>query len=130
MKLRPHHLICTLGYEGKGYSEKFVAHMNEITERLRKKDGLRVEVVQSTDDICSHCPHMLDTDLCEKNEAVKEHDQKVYDALGLEEREYAYSDLLDIIRQKVNPDVLCYLCGDCMWLPLTDCRRLILDFLD
>ena len=25
--LRPHHLLCTQGYSGKGYDENFVAHM-------------------------------------------------------------------------------------------------------
>ena len=27
--LRPHHLLCTQGYSGHGYSEAFVEHMND-----------------------------------------------------------------------------------------------------
>lgn len=130
MKLRPHHLICTLGYEGKGYSDSFVRHMNKITECLRTEDELSIEVVNSTDDICARCPHMLDIDYCEKNEAVKSHDEKVSQALCLEERKYTYQELLSIIRIKVTPEILSQLCGDCMWLPLTSCRQLITDFLN
>ena len=28
--LRPHHLLCTQGYSGHGYSEAFVEHMNPL----------------------------------------------------------------------------------------------------
>ena len=34
IKLRPHHLLCTQGYSGKGYSEEFVEHMNEVVAML------------------------------------------------------------------------------------------------
>lgn len=104
--------------------------MEAVTTRLRMEEDLRVEIVCSTDDICSHCPHMLGIDLCEKNDEVNAHDQKVFDALGLEEREYAYAELQAIIRRKVTSGVLCHICGNCMWLPLTNCQSLLLDFLN
>ena len=34
--LRPHHLLCTQGYSGHGYSEAFVEHMNDIVHQLRE----------------------------------------------------------------------------------------------
>ena len=33
--LRPHHLLCTQGYSGHGYSEAFVEHMNDVVHQLR-----------------------------------------------------------------------------------------------
>ena len=32
--LRPHHLLCTQGYSGHGYSEAFVEHMNTRAKEL------------------------------------------------------------------------------------------------
>ena len=34
MKLRPHHLMCTQSYAGKGYDEDFVKVMDKITYEL------------------------------------------------------------------------------------------------
>ena len=33
--LRPHHLLCTQGYSGKGYDNDFVAHMTDVVHQLR-----------------------------------------------------------------------------------------------
>ncbi|MDD7224175.1 MAG: DUF1284 domain-containing protein, partial [Lachnospiraceae bacterium] len=30
--LRPHHLLCTQGYSGKGYSDDFVENMDKIVD--------------------------------------------------------------------------------------------------
>ena len=39
--LRPHHLLCTQGYSGKGYDENFVAHMNKVLPELRNVPGTK-----------------------------------------------------------------------------------------
>jgi len=38
IKLRPHHLLCTKGYGGMGYSEGFVENMTAITTHLCSAD--------------------------------------------------------------------------------------------
>lgn len=38
IKLRPHHLLCTQGYSGNGYSDNFVKNMDYITEMLRNSN--------------------------------------------------------------------------------------------
>lgn len=129
IRLRPHHLLCTLGYEGKGYDDAFVAHMDTITDRMRKGARLKVEIVNTTDDICAKCPNKLGEDLCEKNEEIKSHDKRVFEALGLCQAIYDYESLKRLLREKVTSDSLYNLCGECMWLPLTNCRRLIIEFL-
>lgn len=40
--LRPHHLLCTQAYSGKGYDEAFVRNMDRVTESLLR-------------DICGDC---------------------------------------------------------------------------
>lgn len=42
MYLRPHHLLCTQGYSGKGYSEDFVAHMDQVVDYLRNQEDAKV----------------------------------------------------------------------------------------
>ena len=89
--LRPHHLLCTQGYSGKGYSEGFVSHMNEVVDELRNRPGTKITLTFSTDTLCSCCPHKEGEDLCDTQEKVKRFDQKVVDYFGLEEKEYSAS---------------------------------------
>ena len=37
IKLRPHHLLCTQGYSGKGYSREFVENMTEIVKSIKNE---------------------------------------------------------------------------------------------
>lgn len=36
--IRPHHMLCMQFFEGKGYSDGFVASMAAIKEKLEKED--------------------------------------------------------------------------------------------
>ena len=59
VRYRPHHFLCSLGFEGKGYSEGFTANMSAIVMgRLRTAGGEAtvIEVTGGLDDICAPCP--------------------------------------------------------------------------
>lgn len=126
MRLRPHHLLCTQAYEGKGYSENFVLHMNGMVERLRTQRWELVELALTTDDICAGCPKRLGENLCQENDSVLEQDQKVLEVFGLTEGSYRYSDLIEEIRSRMTPELLEKLCGSCSWYPVSRCRELLL----
>ena len=100
--LRPHHLLCTQGYSGKGYDENFVAHMNEVVHELRNVPGTRIMLTFSTDTLCSCCPHKEGEDLCDTQEKVKRFDHKTIEYFGLEEKEYVYQDLIREIDEKMR----------------------------
>lgn len=51
IKLRGHHLLCILGYQGAGYSESFVENFDQIIARLN--NGVKIQIVEGTDDICT-----------------------------------------------------------------------------
>jgi hypothetical protein len=51
MKLRPHHLLCTQGYSGRGYNDAFVENLNAVTAYLRSGDNASITLVCGTDDI-------------------------------------------------------------------------------
>lgn len=129
LKLRPHHLICTLGYEGKGYSDSFAQHMDQIVTCLCTEKDLSIQIVNTTDDICAACPNKISENLCAKEKDIKAHDKRVFDALQLKAKTYPYETLKACIRKKITAEKLCEICGECMWLPLTQCRKLVLNFL-
>lgn len=126
MKLRPHHLLCTQGYSGKGYSNAFVANMTVITSRLRGEENVEFDLVFSTDDLCEKCPKMLGPDLCKDQDQVKGFDSKVVSYFGLEERRYRYRDIVREINEKITREILEDICGGCGWYPVSACRRNIL----
>ena len=86
--LRPHHLLCTQGYSGKGYDNDFVAHMTDVVHQLRDVPGTTIHLTFSTDTLCSCCPNKLGTDLCDTQEKVKRYDAKTVEYFGLEEKDY------------------------------------------
>ena len=126
MKLRPHHLLCTQGYSGKGYSNDFTDNMTAITNRLRGEDNVSVEIVFSTDDICTKCPRKLGEDLCNENDKVKTFDKKVVDYFGIEEKSYVYQDIIREINAKMTASMIDDICGNCSWYPISACKRTIL----
>lgn len=125
MKLRPHHLLCTQGYEGKGYSDAFVENMTAITDLLRSGERARIDLVFSTDDICAKCPMMLDVDRCEANEKIKRLDQKVVHYFGLEEKSYIYQEIVCEINTKITASIMDDICSECSWYAVSACKKRI-----
>ncbi|MCI8834123.1 MAG: DUF1284 domain-containing protein [Ruminococcus sp.] len=126
MDLRPHHLLCTQGYSGKGYSEEFVDNMNRLTAQLRGEEPVRIQLCFSTDDLCTCCPNKQGENQCSTNEKVLRFDRKTVEYFQLEEREYIYQELIAQIQKKVTPEMLADICSDCAWYPVSACREKIL----
>ncbi|MCL2854790.1 MAG: DUF1284 domain-containing protein [Defluviitaleaceae bacterium] len=123
MRLRPHHLLCIQGYEGKGYSEEFVKNMDDVVQLLSKDRDAMVDIVFSTDDICCKCPLMLGCDLCQTNDKVKAMDSKVIEYFGLKEKSYMYHKLIDGIKEKMTAEMMDDICGDCSWYASSNCKK-------
>ncbi len=126
IKLRPHHLLCTQGYSGKGYNQEFVENMNEIVRRLRTEKATEITVVFSTDDLCAHCPNMVGTDLCTSQEKVKRFDRKTAEYFGLEEKTYIYQELIQKINSQMTSQRMDDICDGCQWYPVSSCKKNIL----
>ncbi|KFE37004.1 DUF1284 domain-containing protein [Thioclava atlantica] len=118
LKFRPHHFLCSLGFEGKGYSEEFTANMSGIVEgRLRRPDGpaVEIEVVGAADDICGPCPSRRGSG-CSSQDRIARIDASHARALGL-----APGDVLTwgeaLERMAALPgDVHQEICAECQWL--------------
>ena len=122
--LRPHHLLCTQGYSGNGYSPEFVEHMNDVVERLRHGDD-RIKITFSTDTLCSCCPNKLGENKCVSQDKVKWFDDRVVEYFGIEEKEYHYREIIKEIDEKMTGEMMDDICSRCSWYPISSCRKRI-----
>lgn len=115
MTLRPHHLLCTQNFIGKGYNPEFVEHMTSIVKYLTENPSTAINITLSTDDICKKCPHKLGSDNCAFNEKVKLFDKKMTEHFNIKEGEYIYGDIIrkinDLMTISIHEDV----CFGCQW---------------
>ncbi len=125
VRYRPHHFLCSLGYEGKGYSPEFTDNMTAIVMgRLRAAggDATVIEVTGAADDICAPCPKRRGT-LCQNQEKIKVLDRAHAAALRLAPRErLTWGEAKARIRAHVPPGSLATLCRGCQWEPLGLCE--------
>lgn len=118
LRYRPHHFLCSLGFQGKGYSDSFAANMARIVMgRLRTPEGGDevIEVTAATDDICAPCPHRRGT-ACERQEKIAALDAAHARALNLAPGDrLTWAEAQDRIRAQVPPGSLKSLCAGCEW---------------
>jgi len=100
--------------------------MDKITARLRSEKDIKVTITASTDDICAKCPLMEGVDLCTTNDIIKPIDSKVMQYFGVEEKQYAYHDIIREINKKMTPELLDDICGKCSWYPVSACKDILL----
>lgn len=58
-RMRAHHLLCLLAFQGKGYSQAFIERMNELKSRYLMDEPFIL--VDGSDSGCEQCPHYLIT---------------------------------------------------------------------
>ena len=129
LRFRPHHFLCALGYQGKGYSDAFTANMTAIVvDRLRAPGGdeVIIETTGATDDICTPCPKRRGR-LCTNQQAIATLDRAHAAALKLKPRErLTWGEAQQRILDNVPPGSLKILCAGCQWLELGLCEDALL----
>lgn len=124
VRFRPHHFLCTLGFQGKGYSADFTANMAQIVDLLRAPGGgdMLLEVTMQADSICAPCPHRRGVS-CEKAARITALDQRHAAALRLKDgARISWAEAQNRIRAHVPPGSLAQLCKGCQWLELGLCE--------
>lgn len=127
--LRPHHLLCTQTFLGKGYSEEFVENMTRITNILRTEKSQEIELMFSCDSLCACCPNkVIDNNiiLCKSNDKVIEYDKNIADYFQLKQGKHNYHHLLSFIIDSMNPDLFKLFCQSCEWFE--DCSNVLSAF--
>ncbi|MFN0116239.1 MAG: DUF1284 domain-containing protein [Paracoccaceae bacterium] len=124
VRYRPHHFLCSLGFEGKGYSPDFTANISAIVlGRLRAPEGdaTVIEVTAGLDDICAPCPKNRGH-ACEVQAKIDRLDANHASALGLAPGEtLTWGEAKARIRAAVPPGSLKTLCAGCEWEPFGMC---------
>jgi hypothetical protein len=114
IKIRPHHGMCLAYFQGKGYSEGFTGHMQEMKERFETDP--QVKLVVETDEICSACPNN-EKETCASARKVEGYDRAVLEYCGLKEgQELSFLSFSRQVREQIlAKGRRLEICGDCGW---------------
>jgi len=126
IRFRPHHFLCTVGFEGKGYSESFVDNYVRVAHGLRETpdgDQTAIEVTSGTDSICEPCPNRRD-DRCETESKIRSLDEAHAKILGIRAGDrLTWGEAKEKIRTKMTVEKLRAACAPCAWLKAGMCER-------
>jgi hypothetical protein len=120
VRIRGHHILCIKGFHGLGYAKPFIKKMYEMQDMFANLPDTEIELVSECDDICSCCPHSIDS-VCQKGELseerTREQDLNVFKTLGINEcRVSTVKELNGIFQNKMNTfPQLVKICGICGW---------------
>lgn len=126
--LRPHHLICNLCFQGKGYNQEFIENFRILHQALKKRHN-KIKIIQGTDDVCSKCPEKQ-TNSC-KNEAVV----KKIDCAYLQILQLKYGEIITVynmekkIKKYLDLQKFHLACKKCSWKTLGICESALSIFL-
>ena len=123
IRFRPHHFLCALGFQGKGYSDGFTANMARLVEgRLRAPDGdaTEIEVIGVTDDICAPCPKRRGT-LCTSQVKIARLDAAHASALALRPGDRLTWGDAQARMKSLPADIHERICAGCEWKSLGLC---------
>ena len=130
---RPHHFLCSLGYQGKGYDDAFTANMDKVVANgLHQKGGddTLITVVNKADIICGPCPHRRGEG-CATQDQIDKLDRNHAAALNLVDGEtLSWAEVKDRIASKVNKGDLKNLCEGCQWLSYGLCEDALAQLID
>lgn len=133
IKYRPHHFLCSLGFQGKGYSEEFTANMASIVDGRLRADGgddLPIQVVGGTDDICAPCPKRRGN-LCTQQLRINVLDRSHAKALQLKPHELlTWGEAKARIKRNVPKGSLKQICNGCQWEPYGMCEEALAELHD
>lgn len=125
LTLRPHHVLCWLGYVGYGYSPEFIQEMGRIAALIRSGRVRTVILKSGFDNICRACPHhrgeCRPEHLGPKGEKARDLDKAVLRALKLKQgHPYPLPEIKERIAA-LTADQFNAVCVGCEWHSLGEC---------
>jgi hypothetical protein len=118
-KIRPHHLLCILGFRGYGYNKNFIFNMTRIVEELRTNPDTIIFISQQADDLCAPCPHN-NRGVCVKKpdseEIVQNLDSQYLKLLQIPlEVPISTSEVWDVVASSITLKSMKKICKKCEW---------------
>ncbi len=122
VSLRPHHVLCAIGWQGKGYSPDFTRNMDRIVvQRLRADPATEVVFTQGADAICGPCPSRRGTG-CRMQTRIDGLDRRHAEALGIAPGQRMPWSEAQRRASELLPADLDRICAGCRWLDLGLCK--------
>ena len=119
---RPHHFLCTLGFQGIGYSPHFVENYKKIVEEIQKDEKLSIQVVVHEDSICKACPHQR-IEGCSMEEKIQGLDARHAKILRLKQGDVLnWAEAKQRLKDHMTLDNFHQACSGCEWQPLGVCE--------
>ena len=125
LSFRPHHFLCALCFQGKGYSPEFIKNFSALMERLCAPDGdtVMIHVTEHTDSICSPCPHR-EALLCREQEKIMLLDRAHADILCIQPGEkISWGEAKERIRTHMTLEKFHTACAPCEWKKYGICEK-------
>ncbi|MBA4489701.1 DUF1284 domain-containing protein [Paracoccus sp. S1E-3] len=120
--LRPHHVLCAIGWTGRGYSPAFSANMDAVVVgRLRADPDTPVAFTENADSLCAPCPHRRGHG-CASAEKIADLDRNHAAALGIEPGARMSWAEARARAMRLRPDDLDRICARCQWLEYGMCK--------
>lgn len=121
IELRAHHLLCTVLFEGKGYSDTFTENMTDIVDQILEKNNY-LQLKKSRDIICTDCPNLKSDGACELDDKIPDLDKKIIDNFKLSVDEKIKStEAFKIIKENITPEFFSECCDECRWKKMGIC---------
>lgn len=121
--LRPHHVMCAIGWTGRGYSAAFTANMDAVVVgRLRADPETPVRFTAHADSVCAPCPHRRGEG-CASGEKIADLDRRHAEALGIAPgQRMSWAEAQSRATTRLRPDDLDRICARCQWLEYGICK--------
>jgi hypothetical protein len=127
LSFRPHHFLCTLGFQGKGYSPEFIKNYTQVVEGLQENEELPIEVVASNDSICQACPHKGVT-RCRQEEKIHLLDTRHSQVLSIFPGDHlTWKEGKERLKKKMTMEAFHQACAGCQWKSLGVCETALVN---
>ena len=114
--LRPHHGLCLLTFQGKGYSPEFVAQMSHLQNQLNLNPQTDLILTDQCDVLCQFCPHCVNNQC--SSPLPEKFDKNVLYLTGFKVGQKLTWNELSTLTRQILRNNLNTCCCECEWLPL------------
>ncbi len=125
VSFRPHHFLCTLGFQGEGYSDTFVKNFSKIANDLHSDlhGDYLIQVTEVSDSICEPCPSRR-LDVCLNEEKVRKLDEAHQNILKIIPGDsLTWQEAKERIRTNMTLEKFHETCSPCSWKNHGFCER-------
>ncbi|MDX1901714.1 MAG: DUF1284 domain-containing protein [Gammaproteobacteria bacterium] len=122
---RPHHFLCTLCFQGAGYSPSFIRNFKRIVEILNANENTEIKIVSHTDSICAPCPHRREL-LCTSQDKISTLDQAHAAAIHVQPNTtITWKNAKENISKHLTLEKFHTICASCEWKKYGMCEGVL-----